>query len=112
MKWQIWVEPNQIFVEEFPNGWTHDDVRRAAENRYPGKVQTVGCAPTGGSSDDDDDNGGGSFTPDLDLGTSFTLCLVLGGIILFFYALPFIIVFGAIGLIGWGCYKFIKWILK
>ena len=108
MKWQIWVEPNQIFVEEFPNGWSHDDVRRAAENRYPGKVQTVGCAPTGGSSDDDDNTGGGGFGSLI--GNSFALWFI--GVIAFLSLLPYLIPVIVFGLIGWGCYKFIKWILK
>ena len=104
MKWQIWVEPNQIVVEDYPNGWSHDDVKRAANNRYGGKVQTVGCAPSSGSSDDD--NGGGGF----ELGGSAGLWIV--GIIIFLSLLPYIIPIIVFGLIGWGVYKFVKWILK
>jgi len=49
MKWNIWVDPNQIFEEEYPNDWTQADVLRAANNRYGGKVTTVSPAPIGGS---------------------------------------------------------------
>ena len=105
MKWQIWVEPNQIFVEDFPNGWTHSDVKRAANNRYGGKVTTVGPAPVGGSSDDDDNEGGG-----FDFSGGATLWIV--GIIAFIFALPYLIPIAVFGLIGWGGYKLIKWILK
>ena len=58
-----------------------------------------------GSYNDDDESGGG-----MDLGSSLTWCLILGGGLLFLYALPFIIAFGAIGLVCWGGYKLLKWI--
>ena len=45
----------------------------------------------------------------MDLGSSLTWCLILGGGLLFVYALPFILFFGAIGLVCWGGYKLIKW---
>ena len=41
MKWDIWVQPNQIFSEDYPDGWSHADVERAANNRYGGKVTAV-----------------------------------------------------------------------
>ena len=47
MKWQIWIEPNKIIEEEYPNGWTYDDVFEAASNRWANKVTTVNPAPTG-----------------------------------------------------------------
>ena len=49
MKWNIWVEPNQIFTENYPDGWTIADVERAADNRYGGKVTCVSPAGLGGS---------------------------------------------------------------
>lgn len=112
MKWQIWVEPNKIFTEEYPNGWDHNDVMTAASNRYGGKVTNVNPAPIGGSSDDDDDNGGGSESSWGDIGGGFVLIGGLLAIGLVITLLPYIIAFGAIGLICWGVYKFIKWIIK
>ena len=56
------------------------------------------------------DDNEGSESSGLDLGTSMGACLVIGGIILFLYALPFILAIGAIGLIGWGVYKLLKWL--
>ena len=59
------------------------------------------------------DNGGGGSDSSLgDYGFKFALLgiVIVIGLILPF--LPYIIVFGAIGLICWGVYKFIKWILK
>ena len=50
MKWDIWVQPNQIIKEEYPDGWSHQDVMRAADARYGGKVTTV--SPSGISSSD------------------------------------------------------------
>ena len=50
MKWDIWVQPNQIIKEEYPDGWSHQDVMRAADARYGGKVTTVN--PSGISSSD------------------------------------------------------------
>ena len=41
MLWDIWVQPNKIIEEEFPDGWSHDDVMDAAQNRYAGKVTNV-----------------------------------------------------------------------
>ena len=41
MKWDIWVQPNQMFKEEYPDGWSHQDVMRAADARYGGKVTTA-----------------------------------------------------------------------
>ena len=60
----------------------------------------------GTSRGDDDESGFGG----MDLGSSLTWCLILGGGLLFLYALPFIIAFGAIGLVCWGGYKLLKWI--
>ena len=112
MKWQIWVEPNKIFTEEYPNGWSHSDVMTAASNRYGGKVTNVNPAPIGADSDDDDNNGGGSESSWGDIGGGFVLIGGLLAIGLVITLLPYIIAFGAIGLICWGVYKFIKWILK
>ena len=50
MKWDIWVQPNQIITEQYPDGWSHQDVMRAANNRYGGKVTTVSPAGDSGSS--------------------------------------------------------------
>ena len=59
MKWDIWVQPNQIFNENYPDGWSHADVERAANNRYGGKVTTVSPAPSR-SSEQSYSGGGGS----------------------------------------------------
>jgi hypothetical protein len=48
MLWDIWVQPNKIIEEEFPDGWSHDDVMDAAQNRYAGKVTNVAPSPVGG----------------------------------------------------------------
>ena len=58
MKWNVWVIPNQIFEENYPDGWSTEEVLRAANNRYGGKVQTV--SPAGVSSSDSYSSGGGS----------------------------------------------------
>ena len=55
MKWTLYVEPNHCFDEEFPTGWSHDAVMKAAQARYAGKVSTVAPAAIGGSDDDDDE---------------------------------------------------------
>ena len=109
MKWQIWVEPNKIFEEEYPNGWDHNDVMTAASNRYGGKVTNVNPAPIGGSSDDDDNESSYSSG---DLSGNVALVGGLIALVAFVSFLPYIIAFGAIGLICWGVYKLIKWILK
>ena len=61
-----------------------------------------------GSYNDD----GGFDMSGVDFGSSLTWCVILGGGLLFLYALPFIVAIGAIGLVCWGGYKLIKWILK
>ena len=48
MKWSVWVQPNKIIEEEFPDGWTRDEVFEAS-NRYANKVTTVSPAPVGRS---------------------------------------------------------------
>jgi len=60
MKWSIWVSPNQIFEENYPNGWSHADVERAANNRYGGKVTAVHPAPVGAEPRAPRSSGGGS----------------------------------------------------
>lgn len=52
------------------------------------------------------DNDGGGF----ELGGSFGLWIIGG--IAFIFALPYLIPIAVFGLIGWGGYKLIKWILK
>ena len=60
MKWMIWVEPNQTFIENYPDGWTSAEVERAANNRYGGKVTCVSPAPSRGSHESYSSSGGGS----------------------------------------------------
>tara|TARA_B100001059_G_scaffold175783_1_gene176160 strand:- start:236 stop:541 length:306 start_codon:yes stop_codon:yes gene_type:complete len=55
---------------------------------------------------EENDNEGGGF----ELGGGATVWI--GGIILFIVALPYLIPIIVFGLIGWGVYKFVKWILK
>ena len=55
---------------------------------------------------EESDNDGGGF----ELGGSFGLWIIGG--IAFIFALPYLIPIAVFGLIGWGGYKFIKWILK
>ena len=59
MKWDIWVQPNQLFTENYPDGWDSQDVERAANNRYGGKVTTVSPAPSRGSHESSGGGGGG-----------------------------------------------------
>lgn len=109
MKWSIWVEPNKIFEEEYPNGWDRDEVMTAASNRWGGKVTNVAPACIGGDSDDDDNESSYS-SGDLSGNVALLVGLfVLAAIVSF---LPYIIGFGAIALICWGVYKLIKWIFK
>lgn len=61
MKWSIWIQPNRIIEEEYPDGWTRDEVFEAASNRWAGKVTTVNPAPVGGSRNDDNSHHGGEF---------------------------------------------------
>ena len=99
MKWTLYVVPNQCFDEEFPNGWTHQDVLRAANNRYGGKVTTVGPAAIGGSDDDDDEPRRSSYSSS-SIGESVgTLGVLVGifGIIAFWEAIVMIALVGAIG---------------
>lgn len=79
MKWTIWVEPNQLFDENYPDGWSHDDVLRAANNRYGGKVTTVHPAGTGGSSSSSGGGGGSASSPG---GCGGVILLILGAIII------------------------------
>ena len=60
MKWDIWVRPNQIFTENYPNGWSSDEVERAANNRYGGMVTCVSPTPLGSSNSAPSSGGGGS----------------------------------------------------
>ena len=57
---------------------------------------------------EESDNEGGGFGSLI--GNSFALWFV--GVIAFLSLLPYLIPVIVFGLIGWGCYKFIKWILK
>jgi len=66
MKWDIWVEPNQIFQENYPEGWSIDEVERAANNRYGGKVTCV--SPSGLGGDTPRRSGGGGSAPSGGLG--------------------------------------------
>jgi len=79
MKWSFWVQPNQIYEEEYPNGWSHDDVLRAANNRYGGKVTTVNPAPSGGTNY----TSGAARTPSSSGGSGCgALIWLIGGVIL------------------------------
>ena len=49
MKWQIWIEPNKTIEEEYPDGWSHNEVFEAASNRWANKVTTVSPACIGGN---------------------------------------------------------------
>ena len=85
MKWQIWIEPNKIIEEEYPNGWTHDEVMEAASARWANKVTTVNPAPTGRS--DDNDSRYGNTNTSSSSGGSMQLpslkTLLVGGLVLY-----------------------------
>ena len=55
---------------------------------------------------EENDNGGGGF----DLGGNSSMWI--GGIVIFILIIPYLLPFIALGLIGWGIYALIKWILK
>ena len=78
MKWSIWVEPNQIFEENYPDGWSHADVERAANNRYGGKVTGVHPAPVGAEPRAPRSSGGGSASEPG--GCGGVLLLIIGAI--------------------------------
>ena len=61
---------------------------------------------------DSDNNGGGSESSWSDIGGGFVLIGGLLAIGLIITLLPYIIAFGAIGLVCWGVYKLVKWIIK
>ena len=100
MKWSIWVQPNKIIEEEFPDGWSHDTVFEAASNRYANKVTTVSPAPNGGSSSSSSsssqDNSGGD---DMDVGSIATLVVFVGGAWLLINYWQIILTIAIIGMI-------------
>lgn len=100
MKWSIWVEPNKIIEEEFPDGWTRDEVFEAASNRYANKVTTVNPAPIGinkSNSSSNHNSGGG----DMDMGSIFALVVFVGGAWLLINYWQIVLTIGIIGLIIW-----------
>ena len=74
----------------------------AAVRRIHGIKNPTFCGTSHGESD----NEGGGF----DFSGGATLWIV--GILAFIFALPYLIPIAVFGLIGWGGYKLIKWILK
>ena len=52
------------------------------------------------------DNDGGGF----ELGGNSSMWI--GGIVIFILIIPYLLPFITLGLIGWGVYKLIKWIMK
>ena len=79
MKWQIWIEPNQIIEEEYPAGWSHYEVMEAASARWANKVTTVNPAPTGMSNSNDSTMSGYSS---FNLG--FIPTVILGAVVIGF----------------------------
>ena len=104
MLWSIWIQPNKIIEEEYPNGWSRDEVFEAASNRWAGKVTTVAPACVGGSSSDDDNSSSssfGGFGGGIDEGGFGILCaLILGGWLLITFC-TIILILGALGLFAW-----------
>ena len=102
MKWSIWVEPNKIIEEEFPDGWTHAEVFEAASNRYANKVTTVNPASIGASnthsSSSNHNNSSGS---EMSLGGIFALILLVGGAWLLINYWQIVLTIGIIGLVIW-----------
>ena len=80
MKWTIWVHPNQTFDEFYPDGWSHDDVERAANNRYGGKVTAVHPAPVGAEPRARRSSGGGGGSASEPGGCGGVLLLIIGAI--------------------------------
>jgi len=85
MKWSIWIEPNKIIEEIYPNGWSHDEVFEAASARWANKVTTVNPAPTGASSNDNNSssqsNNNSSSSSNIQLPSLKTL--LVGGVVLY-----------------------------
>ena len=79
MKWSIWVNPNQIIEEEYPDGWSRDEVFEAASNRYANKVTTVNPAPIGVSSSNDSVFSASSES-DVDFGSIVALVTLIFGL--------------------------------
>ena len=78
MKWQIWIEPNKIIEEEYPDGWSYHEVLEASSNRWANKVTTVNPAPIGLS----DKTTTVSNTQPLNLG--FIPTVILGAVVITF----------------------------
>ncbi len=82
MKWDIWVQPNQIFTENYPDGWNSAEVERAANNRYGGKVTCVNpsgsCSTNAGGGSSSSSGGGGCGTLLL-LGIGLAVFAMFGG---------------------------------
>ena len=72
MKWQIWIEPNKIIEEEYPAGWSHDEVLEASQARWANKVTGVNPAPIGGNTNSSSQ----SNTSSLSSSDTFTLAVV------------------------------------
>ena len=82
MKWQIWVEPNRIIEEEYPAGWSSDEVFQAASNRWANKVTGVNPAPIGASSNDNNSSSTVSGYSSFNLG--FIPTVILGAVVITF----------------------------
>ena len=114
MKWTLYVEPNHCFDEEFPTGWSHDAVMKAAQARYAGKVSTVAPAAIGGSDDDDEPRSSRSSSYSSSswgesLGT-FGVLVGFFGIIAFWEVIVTLIIVGAIGSTGFlGLGAYLNW---
>ena len=79
MKWQIWIEPNKIIEEEYPDGWSYDEVLEASSNRWANKVTGVNPAPIGCSqSSDPTPSGYSSFN------LGFIPTVILGAVVITF----------------------------
>ena len=114
MKWTLYVEPNHCFDEEFPTGWTQQEVMKAAQARYGGKVSTVAPAAIGGSDDDDEPRSSRSSSySSSSWGESLgTLGVLAGffGIIAFWETIVMIALVGAVGTGGfYGLGVFLNW---
>jgi hypothetical protein len=101
MKWSIWVEPNKIIEEEFPDGWSRDEVFEAASNRYANKVTTVSPAPIGASDTSNSSSSSNNSGSDISLSGILALIVFFGGAWVLVNYWPYVITIGVIGMIIW-----------
>ena len=98
MKWSIWLQPNKIVSEEYPDGWTRDDVMEASQSRWGGKVNTVTAGDNVANSADTDHDYSNDYSyssdySDSDSDSSLGLGSMFGSVIMVGLAIGGIVMF-------------------